>query len=86
MPTLKGFINGMSDGEFREKVRENLFAEIEPFLPFLPEEYSEQLKKTKFSEVRSFLEKECKAKAKIIAEEKRWDFLEQGFERLKKKV
>lgn len=86
MRSLLSLLEGIDNEEFRGKVRGNLFAEFEPFLPLLPEEYAVQLKRTKFSEVRAFLEKNAKEKAKIISEEKRWDYLEKGFEKLKKKI
>lgn len=86
MRILGNFVNDLSAEEFREKIKGNLFAEFEPFLIFIPEDYAKRLKKTGFATVRKFLEKNCKAKAKIIAEEKRWEFLEKGFERLKKKL
>lgn len=86
MKILGNFVNEMDSEEFRQKIRAGLFAELEPFLVFLPEDYVKKLKKTSFAVVKKFLEKNCKEKAKIIFEEKRWEFLEKEFDRLKKKL
>jgi len=83
---LLNFIDEIEDEEFRQKIKHDFFAELEPFIPLIPEAYLEALKKTKFSEIRKLLETKCKSKARIISEEKRWGFLEKGFERFKKKL
>lgn len=86
MSILLDYINGMEDEEFRQKIRANFFSELEQFIIFIPEEYLAELKKTKFSYIRKVLEAKCKRKAKIITELNRWEFLEKGFEKFKKKL
>ena len=86
MKILGNFVNGLDTEEFKQKIKRSLFAELGPFLVFLPEDYAKKLKKTSFATVRKFLEKNCKEKARIISEEKRWLFLEKEFERLKRKI
>ena len=86
MQILLNFIDSMDDEDFRQKIQEGFFKELEPFIGLIPEDYKSEIKKTKFSKIRKLLEKEVPTKAKIIAELKRWQFLEKEFERFKKKI
>ena len=86
MRVLLSMLDSMEDEEFRQKIKSGFFAELEPFIPLIPEAYLEELKKTSFATIRRLLETKCKRKAKIISEEKRWQFLEKGFEKFKRKL
>lgn len=86
MQVLLNLVDEIEDEEFRQKIKAGFFAELEPFIPLIPEAYLGELKKTKFSAIRKLLEAKCKRKAQIISEEERWQFLEKGFEIFKKKL
>ena len=64
MQNFLGMLESIDDEEFRKKIKQNFFAEVEAFSPLIPRNYLQKIKKTKLFKIRKLLEKTAQQKQK----------------------
>jgi len=80
-------LENIPEKQFLQQLRENkLLEDVEPLIPYIPQDAAEELKRTTFKEFRKALKENAPTKFALIEKEKAWKSIESLFKEFQEKL